>query len=235
MQKRSIRSFAALVLLFGGVGRVHAGLIVNGSFEDPAVPIGGYTNFLAGSTAITGWTVVGVDSSVVNTSFTQSGITFNAQEGQQWIDLAGVTSNDMSSGVSQSVATTVGREYELSFYVGSTTDHSLFFPSTVDLSIDGGSRVHYSNTDPPPTTMLDWKRFTVDFTATHSMTNLTFLNGDLRNNYVTALDNVQLIGVASVPEPSSLVMSSILLGILITAGIFRTTRKAKGDATRSLS
>jgi hypothetical protein len=131
----------------------------------------------------------------------------------------------MSSGVSQSVATTVGREYELSFYVGSTTDHSLFFPSTVDLSIDGGSRVHYSNTDPPPTTMLDWKLFTVDFTATHSMTDLTFLNGDLRNNYVTALDNIQLIEVASVPEPSSLVMSSILLGILMTAGIFRTARR----------
>jgi hypothetical protein len=81
--------------------------------------------------------------------------------------------------------------------------------------------------------MLDWKRFTVDFTATHSMTDLTFLNGDLKNNYVTALDNVQLFGVASVPEPSSLVTSSILLGLLITARIFRTAWTAKGDATRS--
>jgi hypothetical protein len=83
--------------------------------------------------------------------------------------------------------------------------------------------------------MLDWRLFTVDFTATHSMTDLTFLNGDLRNNYVTALDNIQLIEVASVPEPSGLVMSSILLGILMTSGIFRTARSAKEDATRSPS
>ena len=89
--------------------RADAAFITNGSFETPTVPIGGFTNFLAGSTAITGWTVVGVDSAVTNGSFTQSGITFQAQDGNQWIDLAGVTSNNRASGVTQTVPTADGR------------------------------------------------------------------------------------------------------------------------------
>ena len=159
--------------------------------------------------------MVGVDSSVVSTSFVQSGITFNAQQGAQWIDLAGITSNAMSSGVSQSVVTTIGNAYQLSFYVGSTTDNSLFFPSTVDLSIDGGARTHYFNSDAPPTTMLDWKLFTVNFTATQGLTNLTFLNGDASNNYVTALDNIQLTDSGPAPEPSTLaLLSAVAIGLL---------------------
>ena len=74
-----------------------AQVILNGSFEVPLVPNGSFTNFPGGSTAITGWTVVGVDSAVTSGTFMQSGITFQAQAGNQWIDLAGVTSNSMSS------------------------------------------------------------------------------------------------------------------------------------------
>ena len=184
-----------------------AGLIVNGSFENPVVPVGGYINYSGGSTAITGWTVVGVDSSIVNTAFTQSGVTFNAEDGNQWIDLAGVTSNSMSSGVTQSVGTTIGDAYQLTFYVGSSYALPYFFPATVDLSIDGGARTHFSNPATPPD-KLDWKLFTADFTATRSTTTITFLNGDASNNYETPLDNVQLtdISPAAVPEPSSLTL-----------------------------
>jgi hypothetical protein len=67
-----------------------ANLITNGSFEAPLVPVGSFTNFGGGSTAITGWTVVGVDSAVTSGSFVQSCITFQAQQGFQWVDLAGV-------------------------------------------------------------------------------------------------------------------------------------------------
>ena len=136
------RSLVALAAL-AGVGSAHANLIQNGSFEMPVGPVGFYTNYLAGSTAIAGWTVVGVDSSVTSGSFMQSGITFQAQDGAQWLDLAGITSNSKSSGVTQSFATTVGTGYEVSFYVGSTTDNFYFFPTTVDLSIDGGVRTSY--------------------------------------------------------------------------------------------
>lgn len=80
----------------------------------------------------------------------------------------------MSSGVTQTVSTTANQLYELSFYVGSATDGSIFFPSTLDVSIDGGPRISYFNPS-APTTTLDWRKFTVNFTATTNATNITFL------------------------------------------------------------
>ncbi len=187
-------------------------LIVNGSFETPVVPNGSYIDYPGTSTAITGWTVVGVDSAVVNTNFTQSGVTFNAEDGNQWIDLAGTTSNSMTSGVTQSVGTVIGDTYHITFYVGSSHALPYFFPETVDLSIDGGARTHYLN-PATPATMLDWELFTVDFTATNSTTNLTFLNGDDSSNYETPLDNVS---VDLFPSPPGGITTKMAMSMPLT-------------------
>ncbi|QDV89856.1 hypothetical protein RAS2_09310 [Phycisphaerae bacterium RAS2] len=194
---------AYLAALTLALATVEGGSIVNGSFETPVVPIGGFNNYPAGSTAITGWTVVGVDSSVVNGSFTQAGITFQAQNGNQWIDLAGVTSNSSSSGVTQNIATTIGGVYQLSFYVGSATGGGIFFPATVDLSINGGARVSYFNST-GPTNMLNWKLFTVQFTATSAATTITFYNGSASNNFLSALDNVSVEAVVGCACPGDM-------------------------------
>jgi hypothetical protein len=188
-----------------------ANLIVNGSFETPAAPVGGTAIYGAGSTAITGWTVVGVGSdsvALVSTSFTQSGVTFQAQDGQQWIDLAGNASNALTSGATQSIATVPGGLYSVSFYVGSADDNvnNFFFPSTIDLSINGGPRVHFTNPIAPPN-MLNWQQFIVPFVATGSSTSLTFYNGGASNNFLSALDNVVVEGV--VPEPSSVILTGL--------------------------
>lgn len=184
-------------------------LIINGSFETPVVPVGGFTNFGGGSTAITGWTVVGVDSSVVSGNFSQSGITFQAQSGTQWLDLAGVTSNSSTSGVRQTVPTVSGQLYELMFHVGSATGGGLFFPATVDLSINGGARTSYFNPT-GPTNMLNWSPFTVQFTASSALTSLTFFNGSAANNFISPLDNVSM---NAIPEPGMLgLLSATLLG-----------------------
>lgn len=184
---------ACVAVLILALAPAKANLIVNGSFEVPTVPAGGYINYPAGSTAITGWTVVGVDSSVISGTFTQAGIVFQAQSGNQWIDLAGVTSNSSTSGVRQNVATAIGGVYQLSFYVGSATGGP-FFPATVDLSINGGARVGYTNPT-GPSNMLNWKLFTVEFTATSATTTVTFFNGSAANNYLCALDNVSISSV----------------------------------------
>ncbi len=191
-------------------------LITNGSFETPLVPVGSFTNFPSGSLAITGWQVVGVDSAVTSGSFVQSGITFQAQDGVQYNDLAGVTSNSPTSGVMQTIATSAGALYELKFYVGSALDtqNGFFFPSTVDLSINGGSRVSYLN-PASPSNMLDWRLFTVNFTATGPSTTLTFLNGSAANNFLSALDNVS---VEQVPEPATVMLA--IVG-LVVAGTLR--------------
>ncbi len=201
-----------LTLVVTGSSVVNADLIFNGSFEFPAVPNGSFTNFGAGSTAITGWTVVGVDSSIVSATFMQGGVTFQAQAGIQWADMAGVTSNSSSSGLRQLVTTVPGQEYLLEFYVGSATASPFFFPATVDLSIDGGARVSYFNPTGPANT-LDWKHFSVPFTAVGVMTSLTFFNGSASNNFISPLDNVTL--TASVPESPALP----LLGIANVLGL----------------
>jgi hypothetical protein len=197
-----------------------ANLIVNGSFETPVVPAGSTLNFPGGSTGITGWTMVGVDSDLISTSFTQSGVTFNAQDGQQWIDLAGHTSNSQTSGATQSITTVAGGLYAVSFYVGSADDNvnNFFFPSTIDLSINGGPRVHFTNPI-APSNHLDWAQFVVPFVATGSSTNLTFYNGGASNNFLSALDNVV---VDAVPEPSSVVL--IGLGVVGFLGRRRIRR-----------
>ena len=220
LSRRLPLALLPLVMSFYGSASA-SNLIINGSFETPVVPASQFVNFLGNSTAITGWTVVGVDSSIANTHFVQSGITFNAEDGNQWIDLAGVTSNNPSSGVTQSVATTISQLYVVSFYVGSALDVTpshFFFPTTVDLSIDGSPRAHFLN-PAAPTNALDWKLFSVNFVATQTVTTLTFLNGAASNNFLTGLDNVQLSAVP-LPAPVGL----LALGI---CGLFRARRERR--------
>ena len=212
------------LVVFTAAGSAHASFIVNGSFEQPTVPLGSFTNFLGGSTAITGWTVVGVDSAVVDTTTTQRGIVFQAQDGNQWIDLAGVSSNSNTSGVRQDVATMIGTTYQLSFYVGSATDNVFFFPSTVDLSINGGSRQSYTNPTAPGN-MLDWRQFTTSFAATGATTTITFYNGSAPANFQSGLDNVSLSPVSTVPEPATATLFG-LGSLILSAGAWWRRPKA---------
>lgn len=92
-----------------------ANLIVNGSFETPAVPVGGSASYGYGSTSITGWTTTtAYQNSVVSGSFSQNGISYPAEDGSQWLDL----DNDLE----QTVATTIGDVYTLSFWLGNVDD-----------------------------------------------------------------------------------------------------------------
>ena len=207
---------------------VWANLIQNGSFETPLVPISGASTFGAGSSAITGWTVVGFDVAVISGTFAQSGIAFQAKDGVQWADLSGTASNSKSNGLTQQVATTAGSVYELNFNVGSATDNSLFFAATADLSINGGARTPYANPT-APTNMLDWKPFTVQFTATSAHTNITFFNGSEGTNFSTGLDNVSLTQLtAAVPEPESYAMMGT--GLALIGWVARRRRKWHNSA-----
>jgi len=74
-----------VVILSSLASPARADLVTNGNFETPIVPLEYFTNFLGGSTGITGWTVVGPAVSVVSTNYAAFGFTFPAEDGT-WQD-----------------------------------------------------------------------------------------------------------------------------------------------------
>ena len=203
-------------------------LITNGSFETPTAPVGSFSNFLTGSTAITGWTVVGPEASIVSGSYKAGCCTFPAGDGNQWLDLTGDVSN-RPEGVEQTVATTPGTTYKLSFWVGNIFDPSGFFgkTSTVNVFLGGmsGTLIDTATNSSTTTGTQVWEQFNTSFKATSASTTIAFINGDPRTDNSNGLDNVVLTVGSSgtgVPEPSAL----SLLGIGIAGlGLLRRRKR----------
>jgi hypothetical protein len=227
---RSITNFLTCKIAFGVVilsllgSPVRADLVTNGSFETPVVAVGGFANFGSGSTAITGWTVVGPQASPVSGSYIAGCCHFPAEDGVQWLDLTGDVSN-VVEGVEQTIVTTPGVNYDLSYFVGNVVDPTGFFgtTSTVNVFVDGGLVQTAVNSGGGTT--LTWEKFNVSFKATTSSTVIEFLNGDPRSDNSNGLDNVSVVeGVGgAVPEPASMALfGTALLGL----GLLRRFRKA---------
>ena len=194
------------------------------------VPVGTFTSFAPGSALLTGWTVTGPQGSavsIVNGSFVQNGVSFAAQSGNQWLDLTG-NGNNSTEGVSQSVATTVGNSYALTFYVGNTTGGSFFGQtSTVDLAVNGVQSFAALNAN-VNASGLTWQQYSFTFTATSASTLLAFSNGDPSNDNSNGLDSVSLVDngpaetVGAVPEPSEWAL--MLAGLALVGEFGRRVR-----------
>ncbi len=108
-----------------------ANLIVNGSFETPPLLSSTYVNHAVGASTLTGWQIVGPpfeSLSQVRSDFAGNvGYSMPAQDGDVWLDLAGFVSNS-PTGIMQTVATTPGATYDLSFWVGQHHRHLLRHP-----------------------------------------------------------------------------------------------------------
>jgi hypothetical protein len=198
---------AGLVVSFSNP-LLHADIIANGSFEAPVVTPGGFQDFSSGSSGITGWTVVGVGVSIVSGTFSQGCCTFPAQDGVQWLDLTGDGANS-AEGVEQTVATSIGTEYTLTFWVGNIYDPSGIFGTTSSVKvflggISGTLLDTVTNSSTTSGTQI-WQQFTEHFTATGSSTTIDFINNDPSGDNSNGLDNVALVANVpagpSVPEP----------------------------------
>jgi choice-of-anchor C domain-containing protein len=205
-----------LICILSCVVSAQANLITNGSFETPVVPAAGFDNFVSGSTGITGWTVVGPEVSVVSTTYASECCSFPAEDGTQWLDLTGDGSNTLE-GVQQTVATTPGTTYDLSFWVGNTYDPGGVYgtTSTVDVRLGGadGTLLGAFTNSSTTTGTLVWEQFNTSFTATGSSTTLDFLNADPESDNSNGLDNVSLtVGTSAVPEPGTLPLLGIAIG-----------------------
>jgi Protein of unknown function (DUF642) len=166
-------------------------LIKNGSFEKPVVGPGSYLGFSTGQT-FKHWTVIGANGNVavVSGTFTQNGFSFPAEKGKQWLDLTGVSNTP--TGVQETVETTAGASYKLTFWIGNVYDPGGIFgtTSTVKVLIDGSNVA--SDTNSQQGTTQVWQKFTVHFMAASTNTQVGLLNGDPSNDTNNGLDAVSL-------------------------------------------
>jgi hypothetical protein len=167
-------------------------VIEDGGFETPAAPTGGLSRYDTGS-KLGPWSVVGAGTvDVLNAQFSFGGYTFAPKTGKQQVDLTGNTQN--VTGVEQTVATTVGHTYTLSFYVGNVIDESagLGVSSTVNVQVDGVQTFTATNSKSIKAAKPYWELFTFTFKATSTKTTLAFFNGDPSNDTYDGLDGVSL-------------------------------------------
>lgn len=176
-------------------------LLINGSFELPAV---GYALLPGGSSAITGWTTV--LNGVEHFNATSFG---GAADGVMVVDLASYTYS--AGGLEQTVATTVGQAYDISFMAGNLKASGRTGTGNILVSVDGGAALSFA-TPVATTASLVWEQRQFSFTAATAATTIRFWNNQDANVYFANLDGVAL-QASPVPEPSAawLLASGLLL------------------------
>ena len=158
----------------------------------------------------------------MSTNYVALGFTFPAEDGKQWLDLTGDGTNSVE-GVKQTLATTPGMAYDLSYFVGNQVNPGGIWgtTSTVNVMVDGVLVQTAVNSMGAGGTTQVWEQFTTSFLATSSSTTLEFLNGDPRNDNSNGLDNVVVTpgSVVSTPEPSTLLL--LILAAVCALGFYR--------------
>lgn len=215
-----MRNFSVLLSIgFLACTPAHAAnLIVNGSFEnDPLLGTTTFVNHVVGGTTLPNWEIVGPTGARVTQLRSDYAdnppYTFPAQDGILALDLTGFGDN-LPTGVRQSIATSIGDIYELSFWVGNVSGGIFGTSSTVGVEFSsGGSNFDCVNSNPGTT--LNWIQCSTSFTATATSTAFTFRNLDPNGDNSNFLDNVSVELVSGVvPEPTTWAMSIIGFGLI---------------------
>jgi hypothetical protein len=201
--KALLATTAALALAVGLTvpAPASANLLTNGSFEDTTHFVdntGQDTMTLpVGSNAMTGWTVAGSES--LAWIGPTNPFSLSASNGSYFLDLTGYQEGGPFSGVTQTIATSAGSTYLLSFGLGSSSIYGL----PVRITASAAAAVQpFTSSD---TGSNNWETETLSFTATGSSTTVSLL-GATGESYI-GLDNVSVTLVSSpIPEPVSLAL-----------------------------
>jgi len=205
-----------LAALCVGAPICSANLITNGDFETN--PVANFVVLNSGDTSsLPGWKVIGtacIASSggcvlVLNSStYTEPSnigtITFQAQSGNQSIDITG-GGNTVDGGVEQTVATTIGTQYSLTFFLGNMDNAASNYPnaSAALVRITGQADQTFTN-NLVTANHLNWAPITFTFTATSALTTIDFINATVGSDNEAGIDNVQLNEVTrGAPEPAT--------------------------------
>lgn len=192
----------------------HANLLTNGGFEAGAfVSQGNDTMSLAaGSTVITGWTVITDTTAWIGPANTFG---LSASEGNYFLDLTNYQAGAPFAGVAQTIATTPGSTYALTFDLGGSNLWGR--PDSITASAAGSSATFAT---PTTGTNNDWYHESLLFVANSSSTTVQ-LQGFAGVNYI-GLDNVSVDFVSAAPIPEPGVWALMVVGLL---PLVATTRR----------
>jgi hypothetical protein len=186
---RATWMLAALALL-GGMGQAKASLIVNGGFE---------------TGDFTGWTKGAV-------SYPQSIVTVPVNSGTYAAQIAGYSYGPDT--LSQTVATTAGQTYTLSF-----ARYQALRGSEPSLTVTWDGKTVFS--EPNPVVGNVYQTFSVNVVGTGSDLLVFTSVNDLGYTY---LDDVSLNPASATPEPSTLVLVGMAGVSLAGCGLWRRKR-----------
>ena len=200
------KSLVALLVCGACVGTVHAQAFQNGSFETGTAP-GGFINLPVGSTAITGWTVVGPgDVDYIGTYWT-------AADGARSVDLSGGS----GGGVEQTFTTVAGTTYDVSFSLSGNPDCAQGVKTVNVTATPPGTTASYTHdTTGTGRPAIPWSSRQFNFTASGTTTTLRFATTDA-SACGPALDNVVVTARALPAAAAVPTLSEWALGLLALA------------------
>ena len=183
---------AALVALSAGASAA-ANLVTDGDFEATGLAAGTWVPLSNADAAAAGWTAT-------NGLEVRNAVVGDAQHGSNFAEL----DVDVNSTISQSLATSVGQKYLLSFWV---QDRAGVDASSqgIDYSVNGTTNAVLGGSVP------GWTQVTQTFTAGSSSTLLSFAAAGRSDSLGTSLDN---ISVTAVPEPAAFALMASGLALL---------------------
>ena len=182
---KKISNLVLLLVFCVLTSNVHGNLITNGSFESGKLVPNKNGDMLlhAGATDLTGWTVIN-DLTWIDLDNPWK---LSASDGNRFVDFTEYKAKELG-GVFQSIQTTVGEDYELTFDLGSSIQWKVPVSITVIAGVESALFTSTNMTD-----LNVWESFSFKFTATSATTLIIFL-GSAGEGY-TGLDNVSVTGV----------------------------------------
>ncbi len=224
-----------------------ANLVVNGSFESGHFQVSGpygdpgTAHVLWGSQVIQGWSVTGGYGGDIawlrNSSLSQGNPwALQAAEGNYFLDLTGYYNDHYSrvGGVGQSISTTAGQSYTLSFDLGSSYYYDgSKLNSGVEVLINGLPTYRYFAVDADLSDASGyhnhWQHLTFSFAAQNSTTQILFRGVNPDGTVHLGLDNISmfpatLLGPESLVPESSTYLAGAMLLVPFGVAAFRKVR-----------